>query len=160
MGSQPERKSLFAANQVADGDLGGMRAGFFSAAGAQFDFGASVSTLINGELALQSTLNWTPTGLAVQQMTGSTAVASMAPDPLGQQATTVSAGQTQVFSNLVNGNLQNFVINAADGQNIAQNTNIQLTIYNMADWQRQLAENSVAARLATDTMTAAGLAAH
>jgi hypothetical protein len=159
-GSAPERKSIFAANNVVkDGDLGGMRAGFFTAAGAQFDFGATVTTLVNGNLALQSTLNWTPTGLAVQQFSGSTPIASMASDPLGQQAIT-NNGQTQVFSNLSSGQLQNFVVNSASNQNISQSTNVALTIYNFADWQHQMATNSVASHLAADVMSASGLGAH
>jgi hypothetical protein len=156
MGSQPERKSVFAANKVADGDLGGMRAGFFTAAGAQFDFGASVTTLVNGALALQSTVNWTPTGVAVQQFSGSTPIASPTTEALGNQVSTL-AGQTQVFSNLSNGQLQNFVVNSASNQNISQNTNVSLTIYNFTDWQNQLAQGSVASHLATDVMNAAGL---
>jgi hypothetical protein len=50
--------------------LAGMRGGFFTANGAQFDFGASIKTMVNGELALQTSLQWTPAGAVTQQLAG------------------------------------------------------------------------------------------
>ncbi len=66
----PNGTLLAAAKPVSSHDLAKMRGGFFTAAGAQFDFGASVKTLVNGQLALLSTLNWTPAGPQVQQLAG------------------------------------------------------------------------------------------
>jgi hypothetical protein len=56
--------------RVSNDELSDMRGGFFTAAGAQFDFGASIQTMVNGQLALQTNLNWTPSGPAIQQLTG------------------------------------------------------------------------------------------
>ena len=47
-------------DQVSNAELSGMRGGFFTAAGVQFDFGASIKTMVNGQLALQTNLTWTP----------------------------------------------------------------------------------------------------
>jgi hypothetical protein len=55
---------------VSDDDLADMRAGFFTAAGAQFDFGASIKTMVNGQLALQTSLQWTQAGAVTQQLAG------------------------------------------------------------------------------------------
>jgi hypothetical protein len=56
--------------QVSNDELAGMRGGFFTAAGAQFDFGASIRTMVNGQLALQTVLQWTPAGSVVTQLSG------------------------------------------------------------------------------------------
>ncbi len=55
---------------VSDGELAGMRGGFFTAAGAHFDFGASIQTMVNGQLALQTNIQWTPAGSSTQQLSG------------------------------------------------------------------------------------------
>jgi sporulation related protein len=62
--------------QVSNAELSGMRGGFFTAAGAQFDFGASIRTMVNGQLALQTNLTWTPQGPDISSLSG-----------LGQQIT-------------------------------------------------------------------------
>ena len=59
-----------ASRRVSNDELSNMRGGFFTAAGAQFDFGASIQTMVNGQLALQTNLNWTPSGPVIQQLTG------------------------------------------------------------------------------------------
>jgi hypothetical protein len=70
----PSKSRKFAAlassRQVSNDELSGMRGGFFTAAGANFDFGASIQTLVNGQLALQTNLTWTPQGPAIQQLAG------------------------------------------------------------------------------------------
>lgn len=55
---------------VSDSELADMRAGFFTAGGAQFDFGASIKTMVNGQMALQTSLQWTQGGAITQQLTG------------------------------------------------------------------------------------------
>ena len=255
---------------VSDGELAGMRGGFFTAAGAQFDFGASIQTMVDGKLALQTNLQWTPAGPVTQQLTGLgaqiqsqvnntvarnlaaagiasplvstpsvtttaaspattsvpvsstpatssptnvsspvTSVATAAPAaslantavaqataststeaaaaaPPASPATvgpaTASAspltptspssgtimsgiqipgqgGSTQVYANFGGGQIQNIIVNSANGQTITQNTNINLTIYNFQAWQAQMANQMVAARLAADMMAASGFSA-
>ena len=56
--------------KVSNDELSGMRGGFFTAAGAQFDFGASIRTMVNGQLALQTNLTWTPQGPDISSLTG------------------------------------------------------------------------------------------
>jgi hypothetical protein len=87
---------LDTASQVNNDELSGMRGGFFTAAGAHFDFGASVQTMINGQLALQTNVQWTPAGPAIQQLSG-----------LGASI------QAQVASNLAKAGIGTAATNAA-----------------------------------------------
>ena len=61
---------LSASNPVSNDELSQMRGGFFTAAGAQFDFGASVQTMVDGNLALLTNVQWTPAGAVTQQLQG------------------------------------------------------------------------------------------
>jgi hypothetical protein len=83
-------------SQVNNEELSGMRGGFFTAAGAHFDFGASVQTMVNGQLALQTNVQWTPAGPAIQQLSG-----------LGASI------QAQVASNLAKAGIGTAATNAA-----------------------------------------------
>ncbi|HEY4078778.1 MAG TPA: SPOR domain-containing protein [Rhizomicrobium sp.] len=233
--SASEKTRLLAASRmVSNDDLADMRGGFFTAAGAQFDFGASIRTMVNGQLALQTNLQWTPTGVATQQLAGlgssiqaqvagdlakagiavpsglsqntesaapatqtaaGNAPASTSATPMamaantvqsgaspssnapstassGPSPTTISAdtkvltgveipgangGSTRVYANLNAGQIQNVILNSASDQNITQNTNITLTIYNFEAWQQQLAQHSLSAQLANEMLAASGL---
>lgn len=239
---------------VSDDALAGMRAGFVTAGGAQFDFGASIKTMVNGQLALQTSLKWTDAGAVTQQLTGlgqsiqskvndtvasnlakagvnsgaaspagntvsnnatnNTASPVNAADPVNSPAASAveaannvaaapaampsaaaspspaatpaesspaptntaastptstpaivtgvevpgAGGSTQVFANLSPTQIQNIILNSASNQNITQNTDITFTIYNFQAWQQQLAEHTMAARLAGEMMAASGFA--
>jgi hypothetical protein len=58
------------ASPVNNDELSDMRGGFFTAAGAHFDFGASIQTMVNGQLALLTNIQWTPAGAMTQQLSG------------------------------------------------------------------------------------------
>jgi hypothetical protein len=91
------RPSLLSADsQVNNDELSDMRGGFFTAAGAHFDFGASIQTMVNGQLALQTNVQWTPAGAVTQQLSG-----------LGASI------QAQVASNLANAGIGTAAPNAA-----------------------------------------------
>jgi hypothetical protein len=157
---------------VSDSELSSMRGGFFEANGAEFDFAASVRTLVNGELALQSTVSWTPDGVATQSTYGAipnavpvnaTELARiMGGDPNAASSglsITSATGKTNLIANITGGQVQNVLMNTADHQTIAQNTSVMLTIYNFAAWQQQIAQHQVLSHLSSD-MLAATLAAH
>src|SRR5690349_16062834 len=55
---------------LSDDELADMRGGFLTAGGAQFDFGASIKTMVNGQVALQTSLQWTNAGAITQQLAG------------------------------------------------------------------------------------------
>jgi SPOR domain len=100
------RPSLLSADsQVNNDDLSDMRGGFFTAAGAHFDFGASVQTMVNGQLALQTNVQWTPAGAVTQQLAG-----------LGASIA------DQVASNLAKGGIGAGAANAATNTTTTGNT--------------------------------------
>jgi len=230
------------AGRVSNAELSGMRGGFFTAAGAQFDFGASVKTMINGQLALQTNLTWTPQGAAITSLAGlgqqissqvqsqlakagigagnntntaktqSTPVSNSASTPanlassIAQPAASLAAdtasgalntaqnalnskpavqpaiastpqtvtiptsavtgitvpggaggGSTTVLANIGANQIQNIILNSASNQNINQNTNVTLTIYNLQQWQQQLAQHAISSQLAGEIMAVSGL---
>jgi hypothetical protein len=237
--------------QVSNAELSGMRGGFFTAGGAQFDFGASIKTMVNGQLALQTNLTWTPQGPNISSLSGlgqqiasqvqsnlaqagigtgntgkASTLAANAPassvNALGNAASnpisaasniatpatnlatgTVSSalnnaantgnsaapastlaspvaattpqtvtvptvvtgvtipgaggGSTQVLNNIGANQIQSMILNTASGQSIDQNTNVTLTIYNLPQWQQQLAQHALSSQLAGEVMAASGL---
>lgn len=126
---------------MSDDELGDMRGGFLTAGGVTFDFGAIVRTYVNGELALETRLTWTPTGPVTEQVAGS--LPGWTPLTLGQvgglDLTGLSPGSsglvlsdangtTALVHNVLNGQLQNLVVNAADNRDIRQDMQVMLTL--------------------------------
>jgi hypothetical protein len=68
------------------------------------------------------------------------------------------SGSTDVLANVANGQIQNIALNSASNQNIVQNTNVVLTIYNFNSWQQQLAQHAMAAQLSSQVLAASGFA--
>jgi hypothetical protein len=66
------------------------------------------------------------------------------------------SGSTELLANVANGQIQNIALNSASSQNIIQNTNVVLTIYNFTSWQQQLAQHAMAAQLASQVLAASG----
>jgi hypothetical protein len=250
-----DTKFAKASLRVSNDELSGMRGGFFTAAGAQFDFGASIKTMVNGQLALQTNLTWTPQGANIASLSGlgqqiasqvqanlanagitgnannpavtmpaslanlGNAASNAASNPTGAAAaiatpttslatntvsdavnsaadavasapaqaaapasapssaantpqTTVtiptvvtgvnipsaSGGSTQILNNISANQIQSIILNSASGQTINQNTNVTLTIYNLQQWQQQLAQHALSAQLANEVMAASGFA--
>jgi hypothetical protein len=155
---------------LKDDELSESRGGFLTANGVEFDFGANVQTLVNGQLALQTTVQWTPSGATVQQMSGTSPnVISIPSSQLtslfggvggvittsGVQITSPT-GSIEVAANVAGGQIQNLVANSASNQAITQNTAVTLAVYNFASWQQQLAQHMVSSQLANDVLAASG----
>ena len=149
---------------LADTALADMRGGFFLAGGVQFDFGASVRTMVNGQLALQSTVQWTQGGLVVQHVAGP-GTTPIPPSQLAelfggnagaQMGVTIpgQSGSTAVLTNLASGQIQNVLMNTANNQTATQNTDVLLTIYNLPQLQQQVSQQLLSARLANDAAAA------
>jgi len=150
---------------VGDAELSETRGGFLTANGIEFDFGANIQTLVNGQLALQTTVQWSSTGATVQQISGSgtniVAVPSAQLTSLfgttngivtsGVQITGPS-GSTEVAANVAGNQIQNLVANSANNQAITQNTAVTLAIYNFSTWQQQLTQHALAGQFATESL--------
>jgi hypothetical protein len=150
---------------VSDNELSQSRGGFLTANGIEFDFGANIQTLVNGQLALQTSVQWNPTGATVQQTLGSgTNVVAIPSSQLtalfgagngivtnGVQIT-APTGSIEVAANVAGSQVQNLVANSASNQSISQNTAVTLAIYNFASWQQQLAQHALANQLANEAL--------
>lgn len=126
---------------MSDEDLGEARGGFLTAGGVTFDFGAIVRTYVDGELALETRLTWTPTGPVTEQVAGSLPgwtpltpgqvggldLTGLSPGSSGLVLTDAN-GTTALVHNVLNGQLQNLVVNAADNRDIRQDMQVMLTL--------------------------------
>jgi hypothetical protein len=135
------------------------RAGYFSADGQEFSFSATLTTLVNGQVALVTTLNLQDNGSVSVQTVVNTEVLKDADLPKNSGAVVIpvdsaaslaaalsgtnvdlnglsatglvvksNSGVTAILDNVGGNQLQNLVINTANGQNIVQNTSITLTL--------------------------------
>ena len=166
--AQRIKSALDGIKPIDDNELSQSRGGFLTANGIEFDFGANVQTLVNGQLALQTTVQWSPSGATVQQMSGTAAnVISIPSSQLtglfggtgGAIATngvqiTSPTGSIEVAANVAGGQVQNLVANSASNQAITQNTAVTLAVYNFASWQQQLAQHAVSGQLANEVLAA------
>lgn len=134
---------------MSDEDLGDMRGGFLTAGGISFDFGAVVRTYVNGQLALETRLTWTPTGPVTEQVTGSLPgwtpltpgqiggldLSGLSPGSSGLVLSDAN-GTTALVHNVLNGQLQNLVVNAADNRDIRQDMQVMLALPNFDTMQQ------------------------
>lgn len=148
---------------LSDAELGDMRGGFLSAGGVVFDFGAVVRTYVNGALALETRLTWTPTGPVTEQTTGSLpGWTPIAPErvgaldltglPAGASGLVLNdeKGTTALIHNVMNGQLQNMVLNAADGRDIRQDMQVMLTLPNFEAMQRDYSLDRLGMQISHD----------
>jgi hypothetical protein len=120
------------------------RAGF-TANGETFGFTAALETLVNGQLALVTTLTLLDDGSVTKQSTAGSngipvsnaatlaaALSGTGVNVNGLSATGVviksSTGVTAVLDSVEGNQLQNLVINTASKQNIVQNTTLTITL--------------------------------
>ena len=150
---------------VGNDELSRARGGFLTANGIEFDFGANVQTLVNGQLALQTTVQWSPSGVTVQQTPGmgpnivaipSAQLTALFGSGGGQITNGVQvigpSGSTETAANVAAGQVQNLVANSANNQAITQNTAVTLAIYNFAAWQQQLTQHALTNQLAMQAL--------
>jgi hypothetical protein len=121
-------------------DLEAHRGGFV-VGGITFDFGATITTLVNGVPALTTTLTWTDVGAFVDETIGD----------LGENINTLTdeqreelgidglenaggviiadeAGVTALVHNVTQGSLQNIIINNATGRDLTQEVDVTVTL--------------------------------
>ena len=121
-------------------DLDSHRGGFVIG-GVTFNFGATITTLINGVPALTTTLTWTDVGAFVEETIGAVGVnintlteeqrAELGIDGLenaGGVIITDEAGVTALVHNVTEGSLQNIIINNATGRDLTQEIDVTVTL--------------------------------
>lgn len=137
--------------------------GGFAIGNLNFNFGATVTTLVNGVPAIVTTLTWTDVGAVVEQTVGSVGrdISSMTPehltalglDGLGNAGGVIvddEAGLTALVHNVTEGSLQNIIINNATGRELAQKIDITLTLPGFELIQQQLTTEIFGIRVAQD----------
>lgn len=125
--------------------------GGFEIAGLNINFGATVTTLVNGVPALVTTLTWTDVGALVEETVGEVGqnIANMSPDQLtalglnglenvGGVVIEDEFGVTALVHNVTEGALQNIIINTATGRDLAQEIDVTLTLPGFEFIQSQL----------------------
>jgi hypothetical protein len=118
-------------------ELGELRGGLLFAGGIAFDFGAVVRTSIDGQLALETRLTWTPGGVVMED------ASPMTPGPLPEFGgfglnITDESGTTLVGHRLLEGELQGFILNTGDNRDIRQDIDITLTLPGFEATQRDM----------------------
>lgn len=156
----------FADAQVLSLDqLDEVRGGLQLPSGAEFGFGAVMSTFVDGSLALQTRLTWTALGpvetVEVGMLTPNLTAAAAAGGITLQGGPTIQGlvvggdgGITAVVHGVSGQHLTNLVINNANNRDIRQSTDITLDIPGFAQMQQDIAAQNVDLRL----QTAMGLA--
>lgn len=153
---------------MSDADLDDQRGGMSTPSGVQFYFGAVVNTYIDGQLALQTQLTWTDQGV-VQTTQGnlasdlvSQAAAGgihLSPNAAGAYVPGINGG-TVVLNSIDPGQIANAVLNTADNRTITQNTNITLTIPNLAQYQADTQAVQTAMKIQDAINRAVGITTH
>jgi hypothetical protein len=161
---RPAKASADLPAPVSDAELDGSRGGFIAADGIEFNFGALLSTMVNGQLALQTQVTFTPGGPQVTQTTGPNTVQGVSASTgtiTGLNLQGYSPSQVALLNNgataliqKVTGGIQNIVINAASNQNIQQSTQLQLTLPNFAQSQQAFQQNLAALHVLQNTQAA------
>ena len=140
--------------------LADQRGGFLVVDGIAFDFAAKMQTFIDGQLALETTLTWTPDGQQIQHTAfadmvtdQANAIQSMVMDSNQQLLNSGSGiflagdGQTLLVQQATNNGLQNVVITTADGQTIRQDLAMTLTLPSAADFAATVNQSQLSSAL-------------
>jgi len=152
---------------MSDADMDEHRGGF-EVAGLNVNFGATVTTLVNGVPALVTTLTWTDTGSFVEQTIGDVGqnISSMTPaqlgalgldglEGLGGVVIEDESGVTALVHNVTEGSLQNIIINNATGRDLAQHMDVTLTLPGFEHIQSSLLLERLGINLSDDINQAA-----
>lgn len=136
------------------------RGGIQTTLGLEIGFGASVKTYVDGSLALETTLTWTPEGVQTQRVFESAQVAALRGSgaaPAADQPVSVAAG-TQVIHDLSRDRIASVVLNTANDRVIRQETDLSLHLPQLPDIQHQLALERLGQGLQGLSPAATGLA--
>jgi hypothetical protein len=157
---------------MQDDEMNNLRGGF-AVEGINIDFGAVVTTYVDGTPVMTTNLTWTDVGAVVDQTIGQVGQNIADLSPAQRQALgidglngangvviTDASGITALVQNVTNGALQNIVINTATGREISQSTDITLTLPGFEVIQNALDAERVGIHLSDDMATMMTLGPH
>lgn len=137
--------------------------GGFDIGGLNINFGATITTLVNGVPALTTVLTWTDVGAFVQETVGAIGqnINTMTAEQLtdlgldglenaGGVVIDDEAGVTALVHNVAEGSLQNIIINNATGRDLAQDIDVTLTLPGFELIQNALVVETFGIRLTDD----------
>lgn len=137
--------------------------GGFEIGGLNINFGATVTTLVNGIPALVTTLTWTDVGSFIEETVGDVGenIADMSPEQLtalgldglenaGGVVIEDEAGVTALVHNITEGALQNIIINNATGRDLSQEIDVTLTLPGFEQIQQSLVVETFGIHLTDD----------
>ncbi len=150
---------------MSSDDMDAHRGGF-EIGNLNFNFGATVTTLVNGVPALVTNLTWTDVGAFVDQTVGQVGqnISGMTPaqlealglsglNGLGGVVIEDEAGVTALVHNITDGSLQNIIVNNATGRDLSQQIDVTLTLPGFELIQSQLTTEIFGMHLNDDLST-------
>lgn len=148
---------------MADDDMGDLRGGLGVAPGIEVNFGAVITTYVNGSPALTTNLTWTDTGQMVSETIGAIGQslneltpeqrAALSIDGLGDANGVVindADGVTALVHNITDGALQNIIVNTAAGRDLRQDVDVTLTLPGFEAVQASILLERIGIRLDED----------
>lgn len=148
---------------MADEEMGELRGGLAVAPGLEVNFGAVITTYVNGSPALTTNLTWTDTGQMVSDTIGAIGQslsdltpeqrAALAIDGLeGANGVVINdaEGVTALVHNITDGALQNIIVNTATGRDLRQEVDLTLTLPGFEAIQQDLLLERIGLRLDAD----------
>jgi len=148
---------------MADDEMGALRGGLAITPGLEVNFGAVITTYVNGAPALTTNLTWTDTGQLVSQTIGAIGQsldqltpalrAELGIDGLaGANGVVISDadGVTALVHNVTEGALQNIILNTAAGRDLRQDVDVTLTLPGFEAVQASMLLERIGIRLDED----------
>jgi len=150
---------------MADDEMNALRGGF-EIGGININFGATVTTILNGVPVLTTNITVTDAGRIVDQTIADVGQsigdlteegrAALGLDGLGEDAAGIiiddENGVTALVHNVTEGALQNIIVNTATGRDIAQDIDITLDLPGFEMIQSELTTERFGFRLQDDMM--------
>lgn len=150
---------------MQDAEMADLRGGL-AVAGFEIEFGATITTLLDGEPVLTTTLTWTDAGAVIEQTLGGfgQSLDGLSADALealglgglrGARGVVINdaAGLTAFVHNVADGALHNIIINSADGRNLIQEIEVDLRLPGFELVQNDLALERFGMRIGDDLRT-------
>jgi hypothetical protein len=147
---------------MSDEDMDAHRGGF-EIAGLEINFGATITTLVNGTPALTTTLTWTDVGAVVEETIGAIGqdIGAMSDaqrgalgidglENAGGVVIADEAGVTALVHNVTEGALQSIIVNNATGRDLTQDIDVTLTLPGFELIQDALAIESLGIQIDAD----------
>lgn len=144
---------------LTDESLAESRGGLATPLGVDIGFGASVRTYVDGALALETRLTWTPEGARSERVFESEAAKALNPQQTGQNgaAPVVVAPGASVIHDLTENRIASVVLNTGSDRVIRQDTDVSLYLPQLPDLQQRIAAERLAQSLQAVSPQAAGL---